>query len=177
MLQNRLTLSATNVLIVITIVAYLVQNILQNGDLLFGLNMYFLAYDYWWQPLSTMFAHGGLMHLIMNMFILFQFGNMIEEYRSAKSLVLLYFITGIITSLLSFGYIYLFDNYTNIVGASGAICALLGYVAYHDKFQRNGMFIWVGLISFAPLLIGLPIAWYAHIIGLTVGYIYALLRG
>jgi len=32
------------------------------------------------------------------------------------------------------------------------------------------------LISVAPLLIGLPIAWYAHFIGLAVGFVYAMIR-
>ena len=176
MLQNRITLSATNIVVVITIIMFLIQNVLQNGDLLFGLNLYFLAYDFYWQPISTMFAHGGIMHLIMNMFVLFQFGNMIEHFRGAKEFLLLYFIAGILTSIISFAYIYYFDPYTNLVGASGAICAIMGYVAYFDKYQRNGIFVWVGLISFAPLLIGLPIAWYAHIIGLVIGYLYAIIR-
>jgi len=175
MLQNRITLSATNIIIVVTVLAYLVQNILRNGDIIFGLNMYFLAYDYWWQPVSTMFAHGGLMHLVMNMFILFQFGNMIENHWGSKRLVILYFVAGIITSLLTFVYIYYFNNYTNVVGASGAICAIMGYIAFFDKYQRNGIFIWIGLISFAPLFLGLPIAWYAHIFGLIVGYILGVL--
>lgn len=176
MLQNRIALSATNVIIAITIVLFIIQNVLQNGDLLLGLNGYFLVYDFWWQPLSTMFAHGGIMHLVMNMFVLFQFGNMIEQFRGAKEFLLLYFIAGILTSLVSFGYIYFVEPYTNLVGASGAICAILGYVAYYDKYQRNGIFMWVGLISFAPLIIGLPIAWYAHIIGLGIGFLYAFIR-
>jgi len=32
------------------------------------------------------------------------------------------------------------------------------------------------LISVAPLLIELPIAWYAHFIGLALGFIYAVIR-
>ena len=68
------------------------------------------------------------------------------------------------------------DNQVNLVGASGAICALLGYVAYYDKAQRSGIITWVLLISVAPLIIGLPIAWYAHFIGLIVGFLYAMIR-
>ena len=110
------------------------------------------------------------------MFVLWQFGNLIERSRGAKHFVALYLITGIITSLLSFAYIYYLDNSVNLVGASGAICALLGYVAYYDKSQRSGIITWVLLISVAPLIIGLPIAWYAHFIGLAVGFLYAIVR-
>lgn len=178
MLKNfsKKDLTVTNILIFITVLMYIIQINIPNGGLLFGLNLYFLVYDFWWQPLSSMFAHGGIAHLGMNMFVLWQFGNFIERGRGKKEIVLLYLITGIITSLLSFAYIFYLDNSVNLVGASGAICALLGYVAYYDKAQRSGIITWVLLISVAPLIIGLPIAWYAHFIGLAVGFIYALIR-
>ena len=173
---SKKDITATNVLIFITVVMYIIQINIEEGGLLFGLNLYFLVYNFWWQPLSTIFAHGGIAHLGMNMFVLWQFGNLIERSRSSKELIALYLVTGIITSLLSFAYIYYLDNYVNLVGASGAICALLGYVAYYDKAQRNGIITWVLLISVAPLIIGLPIAWYAHFIGFGVGFLYAIIR-
>ena len=173
---SKKDITATNVLIFITVVMYIIQINIEEGGLLFGLNLYFLVYNFWWQPLSTIFAHGGIAHLGMNMFVLWQFGNLIERSRSSKELIALYLVTGIITSLLSFAYIYYLDNYVNLVGASGAICALLGYVAYYDKAQRSGIITWVLLISVAPLIIGLPIAWYAHFIGLAVGFLYGIIR-
>jgi rhomboid protease GluP len=178
MLKNfsKKDLTATNILIFITVVMYIIQINTPQGGLLFGLNLYFLVYDFWWQPLSSMFAHGGIAHLGMNMFVLWQFGNLIERGRGKKEIVFLYLITGIITSLLSFAYIFYLDNSVNLVGASGAICALLGYVAYYDKAQRSGIITWVLLISVAPLIIGLPIAWYAHFIGLGIGFLYAIIR-
>lgn len=168
--------TATNILIIITILMYVIQINIPKGGLLFGLNLYFLVYDFWWQPLSSIFAHGGIAHLGMNMFVLWQFGNLIERFKGAKELVALYLISGLLTSILSFAYIFYLDNQVNLVGASGAICALLGYVAYYDKAQRSGIITWVLLISVAPLIIGLPIAWYAHFIGLAVGFLYAIIR-
>ena len=52
--------TATNILIFITVVMYIIQINIPQGGLLFGLNLYFLVYDFWWQPLSSMFAHGEL---------------------------------------------------------------------------------------------------------------------
>ena len=178
MLKNfsKKDFTATNILIIITVLMYVIQINIPKGGLLFGLNLYFLVYDFWWQPLSSMFAHGGIAHLGMNMFVLWQFGNLIERLRGAKELVALYLISGLLTSILSFSYIFYLDNQVNLVGASGAICALLGYVAYYDKAQRSGIITWVLLISVAPLIIGLPIAWYAHFIGLAVGFLYAIIR-
>ena len=168
--------TATNILIIITILIYLVQINIPNGGLLLGLNLYFVVYDFYWQPLTTIFAHGGIGHLGMNMFVLWQFGNLIERYKGSKELVALYLVSGLLTSLFSFAYIFYLDNQVNLVGASGAICAMLGYVAYYDKAQRSGIITWILLISVAPLLIGLPIAWYAHFIGLAVGFLYAIIR-
>ena len=178
MLKNfsKKDFTATNVLIIITVLMYIIQINIPKGGILFGLNLYFLVYDFWWQPLSSMFAHGGIAHLGMNMFVLWQFGNLIERFRGAKELVFLYLISGLLTSILSFAYIFYLDNNVNLVGASGAICALLGYVAYYDKSQRSGIITWVLLISVAPLIIGLPIAWYAHFIGLAVGFLYGIIR-
>ena len=168
--------TTTNILIIITILMYLIQINIPNGGLLLGLNLYFVVYDFYWQPLTTIFAHGGIGHLGMNMFVLWQFGNLIERYKGSKELVALYLVSGLLTSLFSFAYIFYLDNQVNLVGASGAICALLGYVAYYDKAQRSGIITWVLLISVAPLIIGLPIAWYAHFIGLAVGFLYAVIR-
>ena len=178
MLKNfsKKDFTATNILIIITVLMYVIQINIPKGGLLFGLNLYFLVYDFWWQPLSSMFAHGGIAHLGMNMFVLWQFGNLIERLRGSKELIALYLISGLLTSILSFSYIFYLDNQVNLVGASGAICALLGYVAYYDKAQRSGIITWVLLISVAPLIIGLPIAWYAHFIGFGVGFLYAIIR-
>lgn len=168
--------TATNVIIFITVVAYIIQINIEQGALFMGLNLYFLVGGFFWQPLTSIFSHGGIAHLGMNMFVLWQFGNLIERARGARSFVTLYLVTGILTSLLSFLYIFYVDVRVNLVGASGAICAILGYVAYFDKTQRGGIVTWILLISVAPLLIGLPIAWYAHFIGLFVGFVYAIVH-
>lgn len=166
----------TNVTIALTVIAYLIQTNIQYGSLLMGLNLYFIKGEFYWQPITTMFAHGGIGHLGMNMFVLYQFGNLLEVARGKKELFIIYFIGGVITSLLSFLYIFYLDHGVNLVGASGAICALLGYIAFFDKFQRKGIVTWILLISVAPLLIGLPIAWYAHFIGLAIGFLFGFIR-
>ena len=118
-----------------------------------------------------MFAHGGIGHLLMNMFVLFQFGNLIEKYRGVQSFVVLYFVGGVLTSLFSFAFIYYLGLNHNLVGASGAICVLMGYVALKDSYQRKGIITWVVVISIFPVLMGLPVAWYAHLIGLAFGFL------
>lgn len=166
----------TNIIIVITLIMFAIQNSIEYGGLLLGLNMYFIAYGFWWQPLSSMFVHGGFLHIAMNMFVLYQFGNLIEYHLGKKQMFILYFIGGILTSLLSFGYLYLFEQSVNLVGASGAICVLLGFIALFDEYQRKGIVIWVILISVLPVVLGMPVAWYAHFIGFAIGWLFGLLK-
>lgn len=104
--ENKWTF--TNIVIGITVLAYLVQTNIQYGGLYMGLNMYFIKGSFFWQPLTSMFAHGGIGHLGMNMFVLYQFGNLIERFRGKKEFFLVYFIGGLLTSILSFVYIYFF---------------------------------------------------------------------
>ena len=169
MKQNNIT--ATNIIILITLIMYGVQNTIDNGILYLGLNIYFFKAELYYQLFSTMFTHGGIAHILMNMFVLYQFGNMIEKAIGIPKYLFLYFIGGVLTSIGSLVYIYYTGNWSNLVGASGAISVLLGWFALKDKTQRSGIIVWVLLISFAPLLLGLPIAWYSHLIGFVLGWI------
>ena len=169
MLKNHRLFTATNFIIVITFIMYIIQINITNGDIYFGLNIYFIKYNVWWQPISTIFAHGGLFHLILNMFVLYKFGNFIEELYGKVVFLLFYLLGGILVSLLSFIFMDYFNFNHNLVGSSGVICLLLGYVALIDPSQRKALIVWVLLVSFAPILIGFPIAWYAHIIGFVLG--------
>ena len=169
MKQNNIT--ATNIIILITIIMYGVQNTITNGILYMGLNIYFFKAELYYQLLSTMFTHGGLAHITMNMFVLYQFGNMIEQAIGKIKYLFLYFIGGVLTSIGSLAYMYYTGNWSNLVGASGAICVLLGWFALKDKTQRSGIVVWILLISFAPLLLGFPVAWYSHLIGFALGWL------
>ena len=171
MLQEIKKLTFTNVLIGITVLMYIVQINMDYGSAILGLNYLFLKEGFYHQIFSTMFTHGGIAHLGMNMFVLYQFGNMIEKHFGVKIFLFLYLIGGVLTSLGSFYFMYTIGFNHNLVGASGAITVLLGFIALMDKTQRKGIITWVLLISVAPLLIGLPIAWYAHFIGMAIGLI------
>ncbi len=170
MKQNK-TITLTNIIILANIIMFGIQNTIQNGDLLYGLNIYFFKAELYYQLFSTMFVHGGIAHILMNMVVLYQFGNLIESAIGIPRYILLYFVGGVLTSIGSLVYMYYTGNWANLVGASGAISVLLGWFALRDKYQRQGIIIWVLLISFAPLLLGLPIAWYAHLIGFALGWI------
>ncbi|MBP5779500.1 MAG: rhomboid family intramembrane serine protease [Campylobacter sp.] len=146
--------------------------------MIFGLNFLFFQ-GFFWQLLTTMFMHGGIFHIAMNMAVLWQFGSILERVFGTKKFLLMYFITGILTSLLCLIFIYIGaknGNIVNMVGASGAICALLGVLAYFDKRNAKGIFVAILLMSFAPLLVGIKVAWFAHIFGFLVGFGYGFLK-
>jgi membrane associated rhomboid family serine protease len=107
----------------------------------------------------------------MNMIVLWQMGNLIEGYIGKVRFFLIYFIGGVLTSLGTLAYMYFTGDVINVVGASGAISVIMGYYALKVKEERKGIFVWIILISFVPLLFGLPVAWYSHLIGFVIGFL------
>jgi membrane associated rhomboid family serine protease len=167
---------ATSALLALNIIAFLLQHVIAYSHAYFGLNRYFLEAGFYWQPLSSMFMHGGLTHLAMNMVVLFQFGSLLERALGPKSFLKLYLLGGILASLLSFFFMYMLDLNHVLVGASGALSVLIGWIAKNDTLNRKGLIIALLLISFAPLLMGMNIAWYAHLFGFGVGWFWSARR-
>jgi len=131
----------------------------------------------WWRLLTAMFLHGGMTHLLMNMFSLYIVGRGAEMYFDTKSYLSIYFFSGLIGGLVS-----LYMHPVSVgVGASGAIFGIFGalagfFLAHRDKiashskaFMKN-----FGIIIAINLVIGFSIPSIdvsAHIGGLVVGFI------
>lgn len=168
-----------SLIIALNFVVYIYVNYLSsnNLDLLLGLNLFFFKGLYW-QVLSSMFIHGNWTHLILNMIVLYQFGGILEKHMGSLKFFILYFLGGVLCSLLSVFYLYFsYDfSFVNVVGASGAICVLMGYYAFLDKSATKGLIVAILLMSFVPILLGVNVAWYAHIFGFLCGYLFAKLR-
>ena len=146
---------------------------------IYSLNIFLMKGAYW-QLLTSMFMHANLTHLALNMVVLYQFGHILERHLGSFKFGILYFIGGLFCSLLSAFYVY-YDSirsqsFINLVGASGAICVLIGFYAYADKRSFLGLVIAVLLMSFAPMLMGVNVAWFAHIFGFICGYLIARTR-
>jgi membrane associated rhomboid family serine protease len=60
-----------------------------------------------WQLFTHMFMHGGLMHIVFNMFALVSFGSMLEHYWGAKKFLFFYISCGLGAALLQLGINYL----------------------------------------------------------------------
>lgn len=163
-------------LIIINIACYFFALDIEHSELIFGLSSLFMSEKFYWQPLSSMFMHGDLTHLAMNMVVLFQFGVVLERSRGAKFFLILYFLGGLLTSLLTFAFMQLVGFDHVVVGASGALCVMIGYLAFADESLRKGLLVAVLIISFVPSLFGMNIAWYAHLIGFGIGYFYGKIQ-
>ena len=64
-----------------------------------------------WQLLSHIFMHGGIMHLVFNMFALWMFGAKIEQVVGAKRFLQLYFFSAIGAFLVHFGVMFIEAKY------------------------------------------------------------------
>jgi rhomboid protease GluP len=76
----------------------------------------------WWRLVTSMFLHGGLLHIAFNMFALWQVGRLVERMFGSPRFLGLYMIAGVCGSLAS----VLWNPHVNSVGASGAIFGIIG---------------------------------------------------
>jgi membrane associated rhomboid family serine protease len=90
--------------------------------------------------ITSMFLHGGWMHLIGNMMYLYIFGDNIEDKLGKAKFLVFYLITGTIAALTQ----ALLDPSSTIpmIGASGAIAGILGgYLVMYPKANIK-VFFW-----------------------------------
>lgn len=136
-----------------------------------------------WRLVTYMFLHGGLLHILINMFILWMFGVAIEQAWGARRFLFYYFMTGIAGGV--FTTVFQPSSLVPTIGASGAIYGLLA--AYAVMFPNQIMylyFIFPMKVKYAVLLfVGLEflgslgstpdgIGHLAHLGGAVVGFAY-----
>ncbi|HYN99962.1 MAG TPA: rhomboid family intramembrane serine protease [Actinomycetota bacterium] len=145
---------------------------------------------------TSMFLHGGFLHLGGNMLFLWVFGNNIEDRLGRVKYVLFYLVAGVAASLA-----HVFFNASSqipTIGASGAVAGVLG--AYIVLFPRAMIHTLVGFILFfkvrlpALTVLGLwfvsqffigggqqvgegGVAWVAHVGGFLAGMVLIYMLG
>ena len=98
--------------------------------------------------LSSMFLHGGWMHLLGNMWFLWLFGNNVEDSMGRLRFVVFYLLSGAIAALA-----HVFTDSSSIVpmvGASGAISGVMG--AYIVLYPRVRVYCFVVIIVFVTTI-------------------------
>lgn len=91
--------------------------------------------------LTSFFLHGGIIHLLGNLYFLMVFGDNVEDYLGAPKFLLMTFAAALLGSLL---HIALDPaSTTPVIGASGGISAIIVFYALQFPYARLGVFIWV----------------------------------
>lgn len=143
----------------------------------------------WLALLTSMFLHGGIMHLAGNMLFLWVFGNNIEDHLGRVRFLAFYLVGGIVATG---AHVALnLDSTIPVVGASGAIAAVMGaYLVWFPDAPVRTVIIFF-LITVVDLrakwLLGFwfvsqffinpnaGVAWAAHVGGFVFGVAIGLL--
>jgi|GEM_PF-982972 len=80
----------------------------------------------WWRLWTSAFLHGNLLHLAMNMFALWQAGQLVERIFGSLRFTGLYLLAALGGSLGSLLWGLVSHHPVNSVGASGAIFGIIG---------------------------------------------------
>jgi rhomboid protease GluP len=134
----------------------------------------------WWRLVTAGFLHGGLIHILMNSWVLFDLGAQVEEVYGTSRLVVIYFVATILGFFASTWWSPVVS-----VGASAGLFGLIGAMIALGVTHRSamgdairGMYLrWAiyGLVF--GLLPGFSIDNAAHLGGLAAGFGVAYLAG
>ncbi len=136
-----------------------------------------------WQPFTYLFFHGGIWHVLINMFVLWMFGSELEKFWGKKEFLRFFFITGIGSGLITI--LFSLSSTNPVVGASGAIYGVL--LAYGLLFPNRLVYLYFLIpikVKYLVMLIG-AIAFFSslnpgnsnishltHLSGMVIGFIY-----
>ena len=107
--------------------------------------------DHYFSFISSMFIHGGWLHIIMNMLFMWIFADNIEDRMGPFRFIIFYLICGVFGSYLQ--YYFNPASMLPVVGASGALAGVMGAYFFLYPFAR--IVIWVPLF-FLPIFFEIP---------------------
>jgi membrane associated rhomboid family serine protease len=117
---------------------------------------------HWWTLVTSMFLHGGWLHLIGNMWFFWVFGNNIEDSMGHGRFVVFYLLCGVAAAAAQ-----MLSNPASVqpmIGASGAISGVMGaYVLLYPRVRVH-TFVFLGFFVTS-------VAWPAYVI---LGYWFVL---
>ncbi|MEU4733072.1 rhomboid family intramembrane serine protease [Streptomyces sp. NPDC023588] len=148
----------------------------------------------WLTPLTALFVHGSWLHLLGNMLFLHVFGAMTEERMGRPAFLVFYVCTGYV-ALAAYAAANA-DSSQTLVGASGAISAVLGaflYLLPRARVTSLFPFLFFLPLRFPAWLVllfwfalqgvaahragsGPGVAYLAHLVGFSLGFLYAWAR-
>ena len=171
----------TYLLIAVNVIIFVLQLLGIISSSQFGMNAELVRNGDYYRLFTCAFLHGGIIHLVCNMYSLYIIGTQLETVLGKFKFIIVYLLSIIASSLLS-GVI---NGATGIsVGASGAIFGLLGallYFGYHYRLYLGNAIVYQILPVIAiNLFIGFTtpgIDNWAHLGGLAGGYLSGMIVG
>ncbi|HIC36610.1 MAG TPA: rhomboid family intramembrane serine protease [Candidatus Marinimicrobia bacterium] len=176
---------AIKILVSVNFGIFLLQTIAKTESLffpLFGLVPKLVWSEFMlWQPFTYLFFHGGVWHVLINMFVLWMFGSELERIWGKEHFLKFYFCTGVGAGLVTM--LFGLNSMTPIVGASGAVYGIL--LAYGLTYPNRTVYLY-GIIPIKSLLfvIGIgviafmssfdnvsQISHLTHLSGMVIGYL------
>jgi len=133
----------------------------------------------WWTVLTANYLHGSIFHILFNMMALYQIAPLILQEYGRYRMVSIFTLSGVGGYLISY-----LAGITFTLGASGAVCGLIGAALYYGKSRGGayGQMIYrqvggwaLGIFIFGFLFPGIN-NW-AHGGGLLCGILTAYLMG
>ncbi len=134
---------------------------------------------------TSMFFHGGLIHLVCNMYALYIIGPQVERYYGKRRFAFIYIVSGLLGSIFSCAFMSeTVALYGGSIGASGAIFGLLGSIGYfsyyyratlQDTLRNNVTPVIVSNLLLSILVPGID--FFGHVGGLIGGLLTSMLIG
>ena len=136
-----------------------------------------------WSIITGMFMHSGFMHIIFNMFWLWQMGNILLAEIGKDKFLKLYMYGGIGASIAVLLYSQIFDLNTYMIGASGAISVIIFAAIFTIPEKMISLFGIINLkmkhIAWALFIFSIIGLFgdnsggnVAHLIGALIGYVW-----
>src|SRR5437867_11024909 len=118
--------SVTHLLVYVTVVVFIAQMLCEfinwpGFQNLFALNPARLRGGFVWQPVTYMFLHADVWHILFNLLVLWFFGREVEYFIGPKYFTRLYFFGGLAGAALWLAFN--FNTGAYVIGASGAVLA------------------------------------------------------
>ena len=136
----------------------------------------------YWRLLTCMFLHFGSRHLFNNMLVLAFVGDRLEKFVGKLRYVLIYFGGGLLAGVISAGLDYFGNDFYVSAGASGAVFAVVGALAWLIIRHRGQLYD----ISIQQIILFIIFSIYlgfqggsvdnaAHVGGLVCGFVLSML--
>jgi membrane associated rhomboid family serine protease len=178
----------TQSLIGLNVIAFALQAMF-GGQWFSQLALWPLGSEFWpWQLVTYGFLHGGLMHLLFNMFGLYMFGSDIEAVWGQRRFLTYYLVCIVTAGIAQLTVTWMTGSVYPTVGASGAVFGLL--LAFGMMFPRRTVvllippipmpaWLFVTLYGVIELYLGITgtvsgVAHFAHLGGMVGGYLMIL---